>query len=101
MNPNSTFKLLLWIENYPTETQYRMEAAKKMFDLGQYGEAIPVFQQVRSDPKYRVEAGTYLGRSFLMADFVDEAIDTLKRTVPVWKKEHFEDGEVWVGLQGG
>jgi len=28
-------------------------------------------------------------------------IDTLKRTVPVWKKEHFEDGEVWVGLQGG
>ena len=29
------------------------------------------------------------------------AIDTLKRTVPVWKKEHIEDGEVWVGLQGG
>jgi molybdopterin synthase catalytic subunit len=29
------------------------------------------------------------------------AIDTLKRTVPIWKKEHFEDGEVWVGLQGG
>jgi molybdopterin synthase catalytic subunit len=29
------------------------------------------------------------------------AIDTLKRTVPVWKKEHFEDGDVWVGLQGG
>jgi len=31
----------------------------------------------------------------------EHAIDTLKRTVPVWKKEHFEDGEVWVGLQGG
>ena len=29
------------------------------------------------------------------------AIDTLKRTVPVWKKEHFEDGEVWVGREGG
>jgi molybdopterin synthase catalytic subunit len=29
------------------------------------------------------------------------AIDTLKATVPVWKKEHFGDGEVWVGLQGG
>jgi len=27
------------------------------------------------------------------------AIDTLKETVPVWKKEYFEDGEVWVGLQ--
>jgi len=31
----------------------------------------------------------------------EQAIDTLKRTVPVWKKEHFENGEVWVGLQGG
>jgi molybdopterin synthase catalytic subunit/molybdopterin converting factor small subunit len=30
-----------------------------------------------------------------------QAIDRLKATVPVWKKEHFEDGEVWVGLQGG
>ena len=25
-----------------------------------------------------------------------EAINCLKRLVPVWKKEHFEDGEVWV-----
>ena len=24
------------------------------------------------------------------------AIDTLKETVPIWKKEHFNDGEVWV-----
>lgn len=23
-------------------------------------------------------------------------IDTLKETVPIWKKEHFEDGEIWV-----
>ena len=27
------------------------------------------------------------------------AIDRLKQTVPIWKKEQFEDGEVWVGLQ--
>ena len=24
------------------------------------------------------------------------AIDTLKETVPIWKKEYFDDGEVWV-----
>ena len=24
------------------------------------------------------------------------AIDTLKKTVPIWKKEHFKDGEIWV-----
>jgi molybdopterin synthase catalytic subunit len=26
----------------------------------------------------------------------EEAIDTLKQRVPIWKKELFEDGEVWV-----
>ncbi len=28
------------------------------------------------------------------------AIDRLKETVPIWKREIFEDGTVWVGLQG-
>ena len=28
------------------------------------------------------------------------AIDRLKRTVPIWKKEFFEDGAVWVGMEG-
>lgn len=28
---------------------------------------------------------------------VDDFIVRLKRDVPIWKKEHFEDGAVWVG----
>ena len=28
------------------------------------------------------------------------AIDTLKQIVPIWKREIFADGSVWVGLQG-
>lgn len=31
--------------------------------------------------------------AFLACEF---AIDTLKETVPIWKKEHFSDGQVWV-----
>jgi molybdopterin synthase catalytic subunit len=27
------------------------------------------------------------------------AIDRLKQIVPIWKKEHFEGGEVWIGCQ--
>jgi molybdopterin synthase catalytic subunit/molybdopterin converting factor small subunit len=33
-------------------------------------------------------------------DACREAIDTLKRTVPVWKKEVFEGGEEWIGREG-
>ena len=29
------------------------------------------------------------------------AVDRLKQTVPIWKKEVFADGEVWVGAQDG
>ena len=27
------------------------------------------------------------------------AIDTLKKEAPIWKKEYFADGEIWVGSQ--
>lgn len=30
-----------------------------------------------------------------------EALDMLKANVPVWKKEYFEDGEVWLGQGAG
>jgi molybdopterin synthase catalytic subunit len=33
------------------------------------------------------------GEAFAACQF---AIDTLKQTVPIWKKEFFDDGEVWV-----
>ena len=29
------------------------------------------------------------------------AVDRIKQVVPIWKKEFFEDGEVWVGSEGG
>jgi molybdopterin synthase catalytic subunit len=28
-------------------------------------------------------------------------IDRLKATVPIWKREHFRGGQVWIGLQQG
>lgn len=27
-------------------------------------------------------------------------IDTLKKSVPIWKKERYSDGEVWIGEEG-
>jgi molybdopterin synthase catalytic subunit len=33
-------------------------------------------------------------------DACRDAIDTLKQTVPIWKKEVFEGGEEWIGREG-
>ncbi len=76
------------------EMQKIADLALKQFDIKkisihhaegmlQIGE-IPVIITVSS--KHRKAA-------FLACEF---AIDTLKETVPIWKKEYFSDGEVWV-----
>ena len=43
-----------------------------------------------------VVASPHRGPAFEACRF---AIDTLKRIVPIWKKEFYEDGEVWI--EGG
>ena len=54
--------------------------AEGMLQVG----AIPVI--ITASAKHRKAA-------FLACEF---AIDSLKETVPIWKKEYFSDGEVWV-----
>lgn len=71
----------LWSNAYPTDMAMRYQLAVRMFQLGQYEQAIPVFQQSRADPKWRTDAGVLLGRCFLEAKFVDEAIETLKALI--------------------
>jgi len=68
-------------ENYPTDSGLRYNVAVRMFQLGHHNDAIPIFQQARSDPKYRTDASVALGRSFLDAGFVDEAVDTFRELI--------------------
>ena len=43
-----------------------------------------------------VVASAHRGAAFDACRWI---IDTLKKTVPIWKKEYFEGGELWVGCQ--
>ena len=75
----------LWAENYPTETVFRYNMAARMFLLGRFDEAIPLFQQVRQDPKYRTDAAIALGKAFMEAGFMDEAVDTLHNVIETYQ----------------
>ena len=44
------------------------------------------------DPKIFVVTAAHRGPAFEACRWI---IDTLKKTVPIWKKEYFEDGAVW------
>jgi tetratricopeptide (TPR) repeat protein len=74
-------ELTQWVEAYPTDTNYRFQMGQRLFQLGRHNDAIPVFQHVRNDPKFRVDATSFLGRSFLENQFVEEAVETLKASI--------------------
>jgi Flp pilus assembly protein TadD len=61
---------------YPTEMKWKYGVGLSLFNLGRYQDAIPVFQQARNDPKYRVDAGLRIGMAFFEAGFLDEADQT-------------------------
>jgi tetratricopeptide (TPR) repeat protein len=67
----------LWAENYPTDMSLRFQAARRLFELGRWDEAIPLLQQSEADAKYKMRARVLLGRAFFEAKFLDEAVDTL------------------------
>lgn len=49
--------------------------------------------QISDVPVIITASAKHRKAAFLACEF---AIDTLKETVPIWKKEYFSDGEVWV-----
>lgn len=65
-------------EQYPTELKYKYEIANRLMTLKEYSDAIPLYQQSSQDPKLRTPATLKLGQAFLFAEFVDEAVDTLR-----------------------
>jgi tetratricopeptide (TPR) repeat protein len=91
----------LFSENYPTDMSFRLEMGKRLFALEQYMESITLFQQARTDPKLKAEASTFLGRAFMNAGFMDEAVDTLKLAIDEHEARGDSKGKelfYWYGL---
>jgi tetratricopeptide (TPR) repeat protein len=68
-------------ENYPTDMALKYQMATRLYQLKRYDDAIPVFQQARQNPQFRIDASVWLGRAFLDAGYVDESIDTLRGVI--------------------
>ena len=72
----------LVLQHYPNDSNAKYQIAFRLFQLGQFQEAIPAFQQVRTDPKFRTAASILLGQAFLLAGYADgKAVDTLKAVI--------------------
>lgn len=65
-------------KNYPTDMSLRFELGRRLFAAGQIDDAISAFQQAKSDPKSRAAAHGYLGQCYILREWHEEAIDTLR-----------------------
>ena len=90
----------LWSEQYPTDLTLKYEMAARLFALKRYDEAIPLFQASRLDPKKKTESTIALGRSFLEAGFVDEAIETLQVIVDEYANKGDDASKLMYYWQG-
>ena len=72
---------LEWCEQYRTDMVLRYEAAKRLFMLKRFNEAIPMLQQAGNDPKLQYESKIFLGRAFFESGFFDEASDVLDEII--------------------
>jgi molybdopterin synthase catalytic subunit len=76
------------------EMQKIADLALKKFDI--YKIAIHHAEgmlQIKEIPVIITASAKHRKAAFLACEF---AIDTLKENVPIWKKEYFSDGQVWV-----
>lgn len=63
-------------ENYPTDLSLKFELAKRLMKSRRLDDAIPLFQEARGDPKYRVRCNMYVGLCFYEKGYYSQAIDT-------------------------
>ena len=68
-------------DHMPTDLHVKYELGLRLWESKKYDEAIMAFQDAQSNPKHRVDALHFLGRSFLFQGMKPEAVETLKRSI--------------------
>lgn len=69
------------VKNYPTVMKLRFELGRRLLVAKRYDEAVGAFQDAQADPKIRVMCMEALGICYVQMDWLDAAIDTLKKGV--------------------
>jgi len=64
------------VDNYPTDLNFKHEYGKRLLLARRYDDAIPMFQEARSDPRHRVSSLNSIGQCFYYKGWFPDAIDS-------------------------
>jgi len=69
------------VKQYPTDNKLKFEYGKRLFKAKKFDEAIPMFQEASSDPRFAVRAKYYIGACFYYKGWHQQAIDILQEAI--------------------
>jgi len=69
------------VAQYPTDMKLKYEYGVRLFKAKQYDEAIPLFQQASSDPRYAVRAKYNIGSCFFSKGWYEQAAEMLTEAI--------------------
>lgn len=69
------------VENYPTDLKMKYEYGQCLIRSKQYDEAIPLFQEAKRDPRYKITAMDKTGLCFFLKGWFADAIDLFEQAL--------------------
>lgn len=85
-------ELKLKVEAYPTDLGLKYQLGKRDFDLGNFDDAIALFQESQKDAKHRLDSLYCIGLAFQKKDWIDEAIHSFRQALELHKSHSDEMG---------
>lgn len=71
------------VQNYPTDLSSKYEYGLRLLHNKQYDDAIPLFQDAKKDPRYRIAAMDKAGLCFFLKGWYPDAIEVFTKALVV------------------
>jgi len=88
------------VTNYPTDLGMKNEYGKRLLQAKRYDDAIPLFQDARSDPKFRITALKNIGECFFYKKWFEDAIDQFQSSLDALTNQDSDEGKELLYLLG-
>lgn len=83
-------------EKYPTDLGLQFELGSRLFEIGDFDEAINALQRAQEDARHRAKAQHLIGLCFLRQEWFDEAVASLRLAVDTYE---FKDDEQHLAMR--
>ncbi len=83
-------------EKYPTDLGLRFDLGRRLYELGEFDDAIAALQEAQNDARHRSKAQHLIGQCFLRQEWFEEAVESLRGAVESYE---FKDDETHLAMR--